>query len=328
MRRVMTKKHLFSDALRSANLGPLKRGPSTTLQLNLGKRCNQTCRHCHVDASPFRTEEMTRETAERCISLLESVESFDTVDFTGGAPELNANFRWLVSESVRLGRSVIDRCNLTILSEPNQEDLSRFLADNGVRVVASLPCYTSGNVDAQRGNGVFQRSIAGLQELNALGYGISGSGLILDLVYNPGGAFLPPAQGPLEADYTERLRADFGIEFSSLLTLANLPVSRFKGDLIRSGKLDEYMELLNSEFNPATVNSLMCKNTISVGWDGIIYDCDFNQMLDMPIRQNGKAITVADLPENITENGRIIRIDDHCLGCTAGAGSSCGGSLA
>ena len=324
----MTKRHLFSDALRAADLAPLARGIPTTLQLNLGKRCNQTCRHCHVDASPFRTEEMTRETAEHCISLLKSVESFETVDFTGGAPELNANFRWLVSEARRLGRSVIDRCNLTILSEPNQEGLAKFLADNGVRVVASLPCYSAGNVDAQRGNGVFQRSIKGLRELNDLGYGKEGSGLALDLVYNPGGAFLPPAQAQLELDYKSRLMADFGIEFSSLLTLANLPVSRFKGDLENSGKLDEYMELLSSEFNPATVDSLMCINTISVGWDGTVYDCDFNQMLDMPMRNQGQAITVVDLPEIIAKSGRPIRIADHCLGCTAGAGSSCGGALA
>ena len=323
----MTKKHLFSDALRAANLAPLTRGSSTTLQLNLGKRCNQTCRHCHVDASPFRTEEMTRETAERCVTLLESIESFDTVDLTGGAPELNTNFRWLVSEAVRLGRAVIDRCNLTILSEPNQTGLSRFLADNGVRVVASLPCYTAGNVDAQRGNGVFQESIAGLRELNSLGYGKDGSGLVLDLVYNPSGAFLPPAQAPLQENYKERLLADFGINFSSLLTLTNLPVARFRGELKRSGKLDEYMDLLNAEFNPATVVSLMCTNTISVGWDGTIYDCDFNQMLDMPIRRHGEAITVADHPEIVAESGHTIRIADHCLGCTAGAGSSCGGAI-
>jgi len=271
---------------------------------------------------------MTRATAEQCVQLLESVDSFDTVDLTGGAPELNQNFRWLVAESVRLGRSVIDRCNLTILSEPNQEGLARFLANHGVRVVASLPCYSRENVEAQRGDGVFSRSIDGLRELNSLGYGVEGSGLTLDLVYNPGGAFLPPSQAALEVDYKERLKSDFGVIFSSLLTLANLPVSRFKGDLKRSGQLDQYMDLLCSEFNPATVETLMCTNTISVGWDGTVYDCDFNQMLEMAVRRGGNRLTVADLPEVITERGRAIRVDDHCLGCTAGAGSSCGGALA
>ena len=314
----------FEDRLADAGVGPLTRGRVTTLQINVGKRCNQACVHCHVDAGPARTESMSDEVAERCMWLLERTPSIDTVDITGGAPELHPRFRWLVTRSLALGRGVIDRCNLTILTEPGQWDLAPFLADHGVRVVASLPCYSSGNVDAQRGAGVFTRSIEGLKRLNAAGYAMPGSDLALDLIYNPGGPFLPPPQRVLEERYRQALLTDHGIHFSSLLTLTNLPISRFNGWLARRDATDSYQQLLEDSFNPATVPALMCRSTVSVGYTGALYDCDFNQMLEV-----GMSASHIDVFDVQTLERLPIRIatGSHCFGCTAGAGSSCGGAL-
>ncbi len=308
----------FSHALREHGLAPLRRARTAWLQVNLGKRCNQACRHCHVDASPTRTEMMDGETIDRVLAVLEADPALELLDITGGAPELSPHFRRLVRGARGLGRRVLDRCNLTILSEPGQQDLAGFLAEQGVEVVASLPCYSEGNVDAQRGHGVFMRSVEGLRVLNALGYGTE---RVLSLVYNPGGASLPPAQPGLERDYRVRLREDFGVGFTNLLTLTNMPIARFASDLSRQGRHQEYMELLLGAFNPATVPGLMCRHLISVGWDGQLYDCDFNAMLDLPVGH------IRDL-ETATLEGRGIRVGAHCFGCTAGAGSSCGGALA
>ncbi len=311
----------FALTLASNGLGTLHADAVTWLQVNVGKLCNQACHHCHVDAGPKRPEQMTAETADRVIALIDRTESLELVDLTGGAPELNANFRRLVAHARARGARVIDRCNLTVLLEPGQEDLVGFLAEQRVEVVASLPCYGRSNVDKQRGLGVFDKSIAGLQRLNEAGYG-RGRGLKLDLVYNPGGPFLPPAAKGLEADYKARLEADFGIVFDELITITNMPISRFRHDLERSGRLEEYQQLLLDSFNPATVAGLMCRSLISVGWDGQLYDCDFNQMLGMPLPQ-----TLADLDSFDDLAGRPILTGLHCFGCTAGAGSSCGGSL-
>lgn len=315
----------FQSALANAGLGPLRRAAVTWLQVNLGRKCNQACTHCHVDASPVRTEMMDGPTVARVLQILEENPGIGQIDLTGGAPELSPHFREMVLRARSLDRRVIDRCNLTILSEPGQEDLAEFLADNQVEVVASLPCYTQDNVDKQRGKGVFARSIAGLQRLNALGYGKPGTGLQLDLVYNPGGAFLPGPQAGLQADYEQRLLAEHGIVFNQLLTITNMPIKRFARDLARNGKTQEYMDLLLSAFNPATVEGLMCRHLVSVDWQGNIYDCDFNQMLEMAVP--GKERTVWELDVGALD-GAAVAVDDHCFGCTAGAGSSCGGSLA
>lgn len=305
----------------------LTREVLTTLQINVGKVCNQACHHCHVDAGPKRTEQMTSDTMVRVIELLDGCPTIDTVDITGGAPELNPHFRELVRTARRLDKSVIDRCNLTILLEEGHEDLAEFLAAQGVQIVASLPCYTSDNVDKQRGKGVFDASIEGIRRLNALGYGRPGSGLELDLVYNPGGAFLPPAQTALEADYRERLRRDFGLEFNHLLTLTNLPVNRFADGLARRGELEAYEELLRDNFNPATLEGLMCRSLVSVSWDGFLYDCDFNQMLEMPLEGDDDRLSLWAIDSLDEVIGRKVRTAKHCFGCTAGAGSSCGGAL-
>jgi radical SAM/Cys-rich protein len=319
----------FEGALAEHGLTPLARGRVTTLQVNVGKRCNQACHHCHVDAGPKRTEMMDRPVAARVIALLAQSPAVEVLDVTGGAPELNPSFGWLVTEARRLGRRVIDRCNLTILLEPGMTDLAEFLAAHAVEVVASLPCYDAANVDRQRGAGVFDRSIAALRRLHALGYGRPGSGLVLDLVYNPVGAYLPPDQQPLEARYREELRRRFGIEFSRLLTITNMPVKRFAAGLAREGRLEAYMALLVNHFNPATVPALMCRSVLSVGWDGRLYDCDFNQMLDIPLgaaRETG-AGTIWDLDSIERLVGQPIATAAHCFGCTAAAGSSCGGAL-
>lgn len=315
--------HDFSGTLAEHGHRSLTRARPTWLQANLGKRCNQACRHCHVDAGPTRTEMMDAATADRLMWLLERNPALELIDLTGGAPELNPHFRHIVSRTRQLGRRVLDRCNLTVLFEPGQEDTAEFLADHEVEIVASLPCYSEKNVDAQRGRGVFDKSIEGLRRLNALGYGTTRT---LSLVYNPGGAFLPPAQASLEADYKRRLREDFGVEFTNLLTLANMPIARFATDLAREGRHDEYMQLLVGAFNPATVDGLMCRHLISIGWDGALYDCDFNQMLDMP--SPGSTRSIHDLTDADDWEGRPIRVGPHCFGCTAGAGSSCGGALA
>lgn len=295
------------------------------LQINLGKICNLTCVHCHVNAGPKRKEIITRETVDRIIDWLAKTE-IQTVDLTGGAPEMIPDFRYFIERVRALEpfRKIIDRCNLTILLEPGHEGLAQFLARHKVEIIASMPCYTSGNVNAQRGEGVFDGSIAGLQLLNSLGYGVDVD-LPLHLVYNPVGAFLPGPQAELEADYKRELKTHFGIVFNKLYTITNLPIARFASYLKHNGKLDEYMELLMSAFNPGTVEGLMCRNTISVGWRGEVYDCDFNQQLDMQWR-NGRALSLWDVDPRQVEN-RPIMTGDHCFGCTAGAGSSCGGAL-
>lgn len=296
-----------------------------TLQVNMGKLCNQACHHCHVDAGPKRTEIMTAQIMDRLIVLIAASPSIRTVDLTGGAPELNPLFRRLVLAAREKGLEVIDRCNLTVLFEAGQEDTPEFLAQNGVKIIASLPCYTAGTVDKQRGRGVFDKSIKALQRLNQLGYAQLGTGLTLDLVYNPIGASLPPAQAALEADYKARLAADFGIQFSRLLTLTNMPIARFLHDLERRGEYQEYMNQLCASFNPNAAANVMCRTMVSVGWDGRLYDCDFNQMLEMGLSAPSR--TIWDIDSFSVLEGGAIRLDSHCYGCTAGAGSSCGGAL-
>ncbi len=317
----------FERVLRQHGRGPLTAAPVTWLQVNLGKLCNQACRHCHVDAGPKRTEIMDARTVDRLIELLEGAPEIELVDLTGGAPELNPHFRRLVVAARRLGKRVIDRCNLTVLFEPGQEDLVAFLADQGVEITASLPCYSQKNVDKQRGGGVFTKSIEALRALNDAGYGSPG-GPALDLVYNPGGPFLPPAQAGLEADYKRRLLDDFGIRFSNLITITNMPISRFLRDLERSGRREEYEQVLLQAFNPGTVDGLMCRHLISIDWEGRLYDCDFNQMLELPLRDDVGAKTVWDVASLRALGARPIAVAAHCFGCTAGAGSSCGGALA
>lgn len=304
----------------------LDRQPLETFQVNVGKLCNQACHHCHVDAGPKRPEQMDERTARRALELLAASPAVRTLDITGGAPELNPWFRLLVEGARELGKEVIDRCNLTILFEPGQEDLARFLADHRVRVVASLPCYTSDNVDRQRGRGVFDKSIRALRLLNEHGYGLPEGDLELDLVFNPGGPSLPGAQAQLEADYRVRLLEDHGVRFSSLLTITNVPINRFREDLERSGRHDEYMDLLVGSFNPCAAREVMCRTLVSVSWDGVLYDCDFNQMLDLPVGDRRRTLwDVASLSE--LDRGPIA-LDDHCYACCAGAGSSCRGALA
>ncbi len=303
---------------------PLQAGGLTTLQVNLGKRCNQACRHCHVDAGPQRTEEMTLDTVEQVIAVLRRY-PFETLDLTGGAPEINAHFRYLAASATGLCDRVIDRSNLTIFFEPGQEDLGAFLANHGIEISASLPCYEQVNVDGQRGAGVFDNSILALQQLNRIGYGHPGSGLILNLVFNPTGPDLPPPQQSLEHEYKRRLRERFGIEFNRLYTITNMPISRFRHDLQRRGGLDAYMGLLERAFNPATLDRLMCRSLISVSHEGYLYDCDFNQMVDMKVTDTVPQ-HIRDFDAFVLEH-RPIRTAAHCFGCTAGSGSSCGGTV-
>lgn len=314
----------FDAELRRRQLPQLRRGTVTTLQVNVGKLCNQACHHCHVEAGPKRMEVMNAEVLERIMTLLQETPSIQTLDITGGAPELNPGFRSLVWIARRLGLKVIDRCNLTVLFERGQEGTADFLAANRVEITASLPCYTADNVEKQRGKGVFDKSIRALQLLNELGYGRNGDGLVLNLVYNPLGPALPPSQQKLEDDYRVRLREQFGIEFNRLFTITNMPIKRFSEALMRNGRLEEYMGLLVNHFNPGTVESLMCRSMVSVSWDGRLYDCDFNQMLDMEAPGNRTIWDVNSLSE-LAESS--IATGGHCFGCTAGAGSSCGGSL-
>jgi radical SAM/Cys-rich protein len=313
----------FEDVLSRHGLAPLARRRVETLQVNVGKLCNQACHHCHVDAGPKRTERMTRATAEKVLELLEASPKVGTVDITGGAPELNVNFRLLVEGARRLGRRTIDRCNLTVLWEDGMESLPEFLVDNDVELTCSLPCYTAKNVDQQRGKGVFDKSLEALRLLNRRGYGVDGSGLALNLVYNPVGAFLPPSQAELESDYRRELGA-LGIEFNRLFTITNMPIKRFAADLARSGKEREYMGLLVNHFNPAAVDGLMCRSLVSVGWDGRLYDCDFNQMLEIELPRPLPR-TIHELASLEELEGAAIATASHCFGCTAGAGSSCGG---
>lgn len=302
----------------------IQRKALETLQVNLGYKCNQRCLHCHVNAGPNRKEMMTRETLELILPVLKT-RQINTLDLTGGAPELHEDFRYLVAEARAAGVHVIDRCNLTILFEPNQEGLAEFLAEHQVEVVASLPCYSLENVDKQRGEGVFDKSIAGLQKLNALGYGQPGTGLLLNLVYNPQGPSLPPNQQALEADYKRELREHFGIEFNHLYALANMPIKRFGSTLISKGQFQDYMKLLKDNFHQDNLEQVMCHSLVSVDWQGYLYDCDFNQQLGLPL-SGGKRKHLRDLLADEL-NGKPICVADHCFGCTAGQGSSCGGAF-
>jgi len=315
----------FASKLAQHRFDPLHRSTIDTVQVNVGKLCNQACHHCHVEAGPKRTEIMTETTAERILHLLKQSRTAGMLDITGGAPELNPQFRRFVREGRRLGMRVIDRCNLTILTEPGFDDLGVFLAENRVEIIASLPCYTEENVDSQRGRGVFSKSIEALRQLNILGYGRSAGELTLHLAYNPLGPSLPPAQALLEVEYKQHLRANFGIEFDHLFTITNMPIRRFSEQLVRIGKQESYQQLLMEHFNPETVSQLMCRSQINIAWDGKLYDCDFNQMLELSIVD---ARTIWDI-ENFAElaSQRIVT-GQHCFGCTAGAGSSCSGTLA
>lgn len=310
----------FATALMGAGLWPLRPTKIDIFQINVGKLCNQVCRHCHVDAGPHRTEKMTRETAQLCVDALART-AIPTVDITGGAPELNPEFRWLVEQARGLGRHVMDRCNLTVLELPAYRDLPEFFARHRVEVVCSLPHYRALNTDRQRGDGVYDKSIAALKRLNALGYGDGKSGLRLVLVMNPVGAFLPSGQVALEAEWKRELLKNHGIVFDNLYCITNMPISRFREWLEESGNYEEYMTRLVNAFNPSAAAGVMCRNTLSVGWNGQLYDCDFNQMLEMSIGH----IRDFDLAQL---EARAIRVGEHCFGCTAGEGSSCGGATA
>ena len=346
-RRALTGMNVpeFGDFCNDKGVSAMTRKPTAILQINIGLFCNQACSHCHVESSPLRTEEvMSAEVANTVIDLLDnSKDSIKILDITGGAPELMQQFRPLVLAARKRNVQVIDRCNLTVLYEPGQEDLCEFLAENKVKVVASLPCYSEENTDKQRGVGVFERSIRALKDLNAVGYGVEGSGLELDLMYNPGGAFLPPSEEALTEAYRSELGDTYGIEFTRLLTLTNLPVKRFADFLHREGKMEEYMQLLVDNFNPAAAEGVMCRDLVSVSWDGRVFDCDFNQQLDMPMpggfagsktseeKKNSsdkKGLSVFDLTSLDELIGKPLAVDNHCFGCTAGAGSSCSGSTA
>ncbi len=312
--------------LQPSDFPPLRRKGIRTLQVNMGYLCNQQCQHCHVNAGPKRSEIMTRETVGQVLAALQRT-GIENLDLTGGAPELNPRFPYLVETARAMGVHVIDRCNLTVLEQPGMEDMAAFLADNRVEVVSSLPCYREQNVDGQRGSGVYQSSIRMLKKLNHLGYAQDGSKLILNLVYNPAGPFLPPQQSKLEADYKRELLQRFGIRFDRLLVLANLPIQRFGSMLISGNQFDDYMKLLKSSHRKANLDAVMCRHLISVDWRGRLFDCDFNQALGLALEPgNSLPATVDDLDANSLVN-HPVRIADHCYGCTAGQGSSCGGAL-
>ncbi len=314
----------FEAALEGAGLSPLAATGIEVLQVNLGKKCNQTCRHCHVDAGPDRTEMMSAELVETCVRVLADG-TIGTLDITGGAPELHPEFRRLVEAGTALGRRVIDRCNLTVTRLPNYRWVPAFLADHRVEVTASLPYYQGRQTDAQRGEGVFDESVAALRELNALGYGRPGRGLVLNLVTNPVGAFLPPDQRAAERDWKRELEHRHGIVFDRLFTLTNMPISRFLEHLDEKGQTEAYLARLVQSFNPAAAAGVMCRTTLSVGWDGALYDCDFNQMLDLPLA-DGLPRHIRDFDSALLGR-RPIALGPHCFGCTAGAGSSCGGAV-
>ncbi len=327
----------FTQALAAHGSAPLRRRAPSTLQVNLGKVCNQSCSHCHVDAGPTRTESMDKRTLERVLTVLARNPEITTLDITGGAPELNPGFRRLVNGALAAGKQVIDRCNLTVLGQPGQADTHEFLAARGVTVVASLPCYTAGNTDRQRGRGVFDESIRALKKLNRVGYGAAQGGpppddadegevLRLHLVFNPQGPNLPPAQEGLERDYRERLRDDHGIVFDRLYALANMPIHRFAGELEREGRLADYDALLAASFQPANVERLMCRDLLSVDWNGRLSDCDFNQMLGLPLGAGRRTIFDVDDLTDLAEAPIVTAA--HCFGCTAGQGSGCSGALA
>ena len=312
----------FEEKLRAAGLAPLRATGITVFQINVGKLCNQTCSHCHVDAGPDRREIMTEDIARACIRALEQT-TIPTVDITGGAPELTPHFRYLVERSKDLGRHVIDRCNLTVLLLATQSDLVDFLASHQVEVIASLPYYQASQTDAQRGIGVFDKSIEAIRKLNQAGYGVEGSGLRLNLVFNPVGAFLPPRQEAIESVFRRQLSRNHDVVFNELYTITNLPISRFLEFLIESGNYEGYMERLANAFNPTAAEGVMCRYTLSVGWDGKLYDCDFNQMLNLRTG-NGASRHILEFNSDDLDHRRIVT-NNHCYGCTAGAGSSCGG---
>jgi radical SAM/Cys-rich protein len=318
--------HATLPLLEQSDFPFIKRGPLETLQVNMGYKCNQQCLHCHVNAGPNRKEVMDENTVEQVISFLD-ISKVKILDITGGAPELNPLFRFLVKAAQAMDVHVIDRCNLTILEESGQEDLAQFLAEHHIEVIASLPCYLEENVDKQRGKGVFNRSIHGLRKLNQLGYGKEGTGLILNLVYNPIGPYLPPPQHVLEDAYKKHLDDKYGVFFNNLFTITNMPIQRFGSTLISNGQFDEYMHLLRNAFNSANLDGLMCRSLISIDWQGYVYDCDFNQMLGLPLGAvNKPRVHLKDLMQ-LDLNGKPITVKDHCYGCTAGQGSSCGGAL-
>ncbi|MEA2078387.1 MAG: arsenosugar biosynthesis radical SAM (seleno)protein ArsS [Pseudomonadota bacterium] len=318
--------HATLPLLEPTDFPPIRRSRLQTLQVNLGYRCNQSCLHCHVNAGPNRREQMARETVNEIIAFLER-SGVESLDVTGGAPELHPDFRLLVESVRRLGVRVIDRCNLTVLNEPGFADMADFLAEHQVEVVASLPCYLEENVESQRGKGVYASSVKALRKLNALGYGRPGSALVLNLMYNPIGAVLPPPQRQLEGDYRRELGERAGIVFNELFVLANMPIQRFGSTLISNGCFDEYMQLLKSAHQEANLDTAMCRSLISLDWQGYVYDCDFNQMLDLPLQRPGQPRAhIRELTASDLENRPIV-VADHCYGCTAGQGSSCGGAL-
>ena len=318
------QKFSFSATLQNNKI-VLERDQIRILQINVGKVCNQACLHCHVEAGPKRTESMNQKTASRIVELMKNSLEVQILDITGGAPEINPYFRTLVSEAKKVGKHVMDRCNLTILLEPGFAGLAEFLADHEVEIIASLPCYLEENVDQQRGKGVFHRSISALQKLNELGYGKKETPLKINLVYNPVGQHLPPNQESLENDYKQELKRRFDIEFNHLFTLTNMPIKRYFHQLVRQNKLEEYMELLVNAFNPSIVDGLMCRNQLSISWEGNVYDCDFNQMLELSVHGSQKTIWDFDTLQEFSE--KKIAVASHCFGCTAGSGSSCGGAL-
>ncbi len=312
--------------LQNTDFPVLKRSSLDVLQINLGYLCNQQCLHCHVNAGPRRTEIMTRDTVDDVLKVLQNSGAI-TLDLTGGAPEMNPEFRYLVTEARKLGVKVIDRCNLTVLSEQGYEDLAGFLAEQRVEIVASLPCYLEENVDGQRGDGVYKKSITALQQLNALGYGQNNSGLQLNLVYNPTGAFLPPSQTELKKDYQKFLQEKFDIHFNEIFTITNMPIARFGSTLMSKGLFSDYMNLLKGAYSADNLESVMCRNQISVDWQGFLYDCDFNQMLKLnTLDTQGAKLTITDLLNQSLDDISIV-VADHCYGCTAGQGSSCGGAF-
>jgi radical SAM/Cys-rich protein len=317
----------FGEKLADLGFAPLTSTGIGIFQVNIGKLCNQTCAHCHVDAGPDRKHElMAQSLLEKCLSIIAGTPTIHTVDITGGAPEMHPAFRWFVSEVSKLGKKVIDRCNLTIIvSNPRYHDLPEFFAAHGVNVVSSLPYYNKVRTDAQRGNGVFEDSVEALKRLNAAGYGDTATGLSLDLVYNPTGAFLPGNQETLEAEFKRQLLQRHGIRFNRLFTITNMPISRFLEYLLESGNYEAYMQTLVNAFNPGTLAGLMCRNTLSVSWEGWLYDCDFNQMLDLRVVPR-QACHLNDFDAAALQH-RVIALNQHCYGCTAGAGSSCGGAL-
>ena len=318
--------HATLPRLNSTDFPQISRGRLETLQVNLGYKCNQSCVHCHVNAGPKRTEQMSRETVDDVLAFLEA-SPVATLDVTGGAPELNPHFRYLVARARRLGVHVMDRCNLTIMEEPGQDDLAAFLARHGVEIVASLPCYLEDNVDRQRGKGVFDTSVRSLQRLNALGYGRRDGALALNLVYNPQGPVLPPAQDALERDYRKHLGEKYSVTFDRLFVLTNMPIQRFGSTLVSKGQFEDYLALLKNAYQPHNLDSVMCRSLLSIDWRGYAYDCDFNQMLNLPLAWGKGART--HLRELMDEDlaGNAIVVKDHCYGCTAGQGSSCGGAL-